>query len=114
MRHSVAWAVAQRRAIVEEGAAVPLAIPAVSLAGQGQPIDVSAPAHDALTIATLFGNGDELPQGGDQEPCEPDAFAAAFVAHAIHAVIPVSASHEWEVMGAGGKADGPAHARNAS
>src|SRR5690606_15919281 len=96
---------AQWRAVVEEGAAIPFAVPAFGLAGCGQSFPMRLPSHGALAIATVLCKWRELLQRRDEKPGQPDTFAAALMPDAVHAIVPVAASHEWEVMRARCEAD---------
>ena len=40
----------------------------------------------------------EVGQDADHKPSEPHAFATAFVADAVHAVVPVAGSHQWQAV----------------
>ena len=59
-------------------------------------------------VAAAVGQRGEVGEDTEEEEAEPDAFAAAFVANAVHAVVPVAAAHEGQAVGAGGEraADG--------
>ena len=77
MRHSSLAARAERRAVVEEGAAIPGAVPAVRLDGRGVGVGLQPELAGDLRVAARVRVLGEGPQGGDQEPRQPDALAAA-------------------------------------
>src|SRR5574341_496718 len=88
----------QRRAIVEVGAAVPLAIPAILL-------DILA--HVSRLPPATFGEGYvTVPVGNLSEPHEdfiqekpqPDTFACAVLPHNVHAVVPVTGADERQAV----------------
>src|SRR5271156_3924924 len=89
---------AQRRAVVEISAAVPLAIPAIVFQSSLEAADVQAPRLSTLALATAIRELCKLPQDGVQEPAEPYAFALAVLSHAVHAVVPVTGAHQRQAV----------------
>src|SRR5437870_1383162 len=85
---------AERRAVVEVGAPVPVAVPGLPLERRLEGGHVPAPGVGALVLAAQLGKASELPEGGVQEPAEPDALAHARLPDAVHAVVPVAGAHE--------------------
>ena len=91
---------AERRAVVEPGAAVPGAVPGaqfdvvaqiggLALAACGE-IDIVAQARQLL----------ELRQDRIEEEAEPHAFALAACADQVHSVVPVACSHQRQTVDA--------------
>src|SRR5277367_3821051 len=62
---------AQRRAIVEISAAVPLAVPAIAFQSSLEAADVQAPRLSTLALAAAIRELGELPEDSVQEPAEP-------------------------------------------
>jgi hypothetical protein len=88
----------ERRAVVEIGAAIPLAIPCILL-------DVGGDA--ARLFAALGGKGGVMPQLGHfgkalqhfaQEEGQPHALALAMLAHLVHAVVPVAGTDQRQAV----------------
>ena len=105
---------AERRAVVEEGAPEPGAVPA----GAVQRSDASR-ARAACQrcarapVAARLGERREALDHAAQEPGEPDRFAAAFVADAVHAVVPVAGAHQRQAVRADRAGCGRSCARSA-
>ena len=95
---------AERRAVVEEGAPVPLAVPARGLQRVAPAARGLLPARGALVLAALLGDRREAPDEIAQEPGEPHRFAAALVADAVHAVVPVAGAHQRQAVRADAEA----------
>ena len=66
---------------------------------QGRP--ARPPGSGALVIAARQSHGFEGLKRREQEPAEPNAFAAALLADAVHAVIPVAGSDQGQTVRAG-------------
>ena len=62
---------------------------------------MSGPGLDARFVAALARKGQEILHRLQQEPAQPNAFAAPFLADAIHAVVPVAAQDQGETVRAG-------------
>ena len=95
---------AERRAVVEEGAPVPLAVPAGALERATPAARGVAPGRGARDVAAALGQRREAFDDVDQEPGEPDRFAPAFVADPVHAVVPVARAHQRQAVRADGQA----------
>ena len=91
---------AERCAVVEEGAPVPVAVPAVFLERGAQALHVRSPAIGMHRVGTRLGDRDEGGERAIQEPAEPDALALALLADAVEAVVPVPGADQWETVGA--------------
>ena len=112
---------AQRRAVVEVGAAIPVTIPGL-LEHRGHALALTAPAGGALGVAARLHDPGEVTQDLREEPSQPHALAAALMPNAVHAVIPVAGADERQSMRADGQAaldgadtvfvEGPALARH--
>ena len=87
----------QRRAVVEIGAAIPVAVPG-QLEHPGEPARLVAIAPGQVVAAAPLAERREVVQHGDQEPAEPHALAAAFVADAVHPVVPVARADERQAV----------------
>ena len=85
---------AKRGAIVEEGSAVPVAVPAVALDRPPERLHVGSPALRARTLTAGLRDRREGGHDGVQEPAQPDALAPALVAHPVHPVVPVARPDE--------------------
>ncbi len=68
---------AQRGAVVEVGAAVPVAVPGVGLDGRAERLGPSPQGGCAFGVAARRGDRGEPAQAGDREPGQPDALALA-------------------------------------
>ena len=104
---------AERSPVVEEGAAIPVAVPAVAFERRLQGVRVLAPGEARAGLSALLGDAGELEEVGVEEPAEPDALALAARADAVHAVVPVSRAHERQSMAADREARDRAPARSA-
>src|SRR4029079_18101516 len=95
---------AERRAVVEEGAPVPVAVPAGGLQRVAPAALGVVPPRGALVLPAL--RGDRRVAGDDvaQEPGQPDRLAAPLLADAVHAVVPVAAAHQWQAVRADAQA----------
>ena len=91
---------AQGAAIVEERARVPFAIPGVGLDARAQSAGFGQAGFGVGGVAAVPGQPGEGAQHVMQEEGEPDAFALAFAADAVHAVVPVAAFHQGQPAGA--------------
>ncbi|MNX99501.1 hypothetical protein D3C86_1319530 [compost metagenome] len=81
----------ERRAVIEITAPVIAAIPTRCFQRVAQPFPMRCPFADAVGIATLLRNRDEIAQRPGKEPAEPDAGALAADTDAVHAIVPVAA-----------------------
>ena len=95
---------AERRAVVEIGAAIPVAVPAVALQRLLQRRRVRRQSRARARVAALLGERREARQRGMQEPAEPDAFALAAFADPVHAVVPVAGAHQRQAVAPSGEA----------
>ena len=94
----VAGGRAERRAVVEIAPAVPFAVPGLALHGDLQCVGVHRPFFRARRLVARQRQRRERRQRRIQEPSEPDAFALALFADAVHAVVPVARPDEWKPM----------------
>ena len=85
---------AERFAVVEVGAAIPLAVPGMQLDVFLQLAGVAEAAIGKGQVAARAGQPGKLRQHVVEEERQPDAFAAPRVPHAVHAVVPVAAPHQ--------------------
>ena len=100
---------AQRRAVVEERAAIPVAVPAVPLQRRGGgPSCGCASARRAASLAARVGDRGERGQDRVQEPAQPDALAATLVADPVHPVVPVARPDQRQAV----RADAPGWRRS--
>ena len=83
----------ERRPVVEIRAAVPVAVPG-ELEHAGEPPRLVPIARRQIAAFAPLAERRELVQHDDEEPAEPHAFAAAAVADAVHAVVPVAGADE--------------------
>src|SRR5262249_19959759 len=93
----------ERRAVVEVGAPVPVAVPG-ALEGGLERAHVMPPRLTTLRLAAQIREARELPERGVQEPAEPDGLAASRGADPVHAVVPVARPDERETVLADGEA----------
>ena len=97
--HSTPRGRAQRRAVVEIGAAVPLAVPARwprrTRRACRAPRCRSARTRRRGAACASF---DELAQHLAEEERHPDALALAVLADQVHAVVPVAAAHQRQAV----------------
>ena len=89
---------AQGRAVVEEPAAIPLAIPAMRFQRVAQLAGVAEPPRGEREFAARLRQRSKGIERGVQEPAQPHALAAAMFAHAIHAVVPVARADERQAV----------------
>src|SRR5208283_4597874 len=89
---------AKRFAIVEVGAAVPLAIPGVLLDVLLQLPGLGEAAFGKSGIAVGAGQLSKLGEHVVKKKSQPDTFTASLVSHPIHAVIPVTATHQRQTV----------------
>ena len=83
----------QRRAVVEVRAAIPVAVPR-QLEHAGEPPRLVAVLARQIGAAAALADRREVVQHGHEEPAEPHALAAALVADAVHAVVPVAGADQ--------------------
>src|SRR5437762_744221 len=57
-----------------------------------------APFGRVLRSPMPLGQRGETVQCREQKPAEPDAFATATFAYAIHTVVPIASAHKWQAM----------------
>src|SRR6185312_5214348 len=81
---------AERRAVVEVRAAVPLAVPAVLVDARAQRARLGRAALRESRVAAVARDRRETLEHVMAEEGEPDAFALAFRAHLVYAVVPVA------------------------
>ena len=91
---------AERGAIIEEGPAVPVAVPAVALERPPERLQVGPPARRPGQLAAGLRDRCERGQDGMQEPAQPHALAPALIAHPVHAVVPVARPDQRQPVGA--------------
>ena len=84
----------QRSPIIEVGAAIPAAIPALLLEVLAQVRRLSFAAFDERQVTSPAGHLGELRQHVIEEKAQPDAFALALDPHPIHAVVPVAGANQ--------------------
>ena len=91
MRHSILLGRAERRAVIEVTAPIPVAVPSVPLERfRKRRRMTSARSQRARSSRRISANGANAWQRRVEEPSEPDALALACLADAIHAVVPVA------------------------
>src|SRR5262249_6376457 len=81
---------AERRPIVEVRTAIPVAVPGLSLERVLENADVPPPPFGTRPLTARVGQLRPFPEHGVEKPAQPDAFALALVADAIHPIVPVS------------------------
>ena len=84
----------QRRAVVEPGTAVPIAIPGLALQCGLQRVGMRTPCRRAGGVAARIGQRRECAQRCVQQPAEPDALALPQLADPVHAVVPITCAHQ--------------------
>ena len=95
---------AERGAVVEVGAPVPLAVPAVQLEVARERGALLIAARGEQRIAAPARKLAELGEHRAEEESEPHALAAAPDAHQVHAVVPVARPHERQAVRADAQA----------
>ena len=85
---------AERRAVVEPGAPIPVAIPGLALERGLQRAGVRSPRCGAGRVAARVGERREGAERRVKQPAEPDALALAKFADAVHAVVPVAGADQ--------------------
>src|SRR5204863_2588628 len=93
---------AERGAVVEVGAAVPVAIPRL-LEHRRHSLALSGPTDCARRVPARSHQRGEIVKDLRQEPAEPDALAAALVSDTVHAVVPVPGADQGKAMRADGE-----------
>ncbi len=91
---------AERRTVVEIGAAVPGAVPTVVGERTAQRRHVSTPAFGEIASSARLGERCERLERRMEEPAEPHALAASAGTDEVHAVVPVARAHERQAMDA--------------
>src|SRR5208282_1356385 len=81
---------AERRAVIEVPAPIPVAVPSVALERFRECRLVSPPRRSARILAANIRQRRKRHQRRVEEPSEPDALAFASLADAVHAVVPVA------------------------
>jgi hypothetical protein len=87
---------AERRAVVEEGPAVPVAIPTIGLERLPERRHLDSPPLRIRALGAGLGPGREGGKDGVQEPTQPDALASTLATDPVHAVVPVAATDQRE------------------
>src|SRR5664280_1386444 len=88
----------ERRSIVKIAAAIPAAIPTVSLKGLAQRRRVLPPGCGAIVLTALLGERNEISNGGVKKPTQPYAFALAAGADPVHSVVPVASTDQRQTV----------------
>src|SRR5580692_7388467 len=86
----------ERFAVVEISAAIPLAIPGVLL---DVLLQLSRLRVTMIRKGDIFARARQSRELGEhivKKEGQPNAFAASLVSDAIHAVIPIATTHQWE------------------
>jgi hypothetical protein len=98
---------AERSAVVEVGAPIPVAVPR-HLEVARQPLALRSPATRVVEIAAQASDRGEFREDPREEPAQPHALSAAKMTDAVHAVVPVSGADQRQpVRSAGdGSVDG--------
>ena len=87
----------ERRAVVEESAQIPFAVPAGSFHRFRHGSGAFPPGRGDCRLPLLHHVRKGL-QHRAQEPAKPDAFAATLDAHAVHAVVPIAVAEQGQLM----------------
>ena len=93
---------AERRAVVEVGAPVPVSVPRLLEHGL-EPLAFAPPAVGSGGVAARGHDRAEIAQNLRHEPAEPHALAAAAVPDTVHAVVPVAGADQRQAVGAPGE-----------
>src|SRR6185436_14293815 len=93
---------AERRAVVEVGPAIPVAVPRL-FERDRQPVQLAAEPRRPRRVSLALGQHRELPEDLGEEPPQPHALATALVADAVHAVVPVADSDQRQTVRSGGE-----------
>src|SRR5436190_6608644 len=88
----------ERRSVVIVASPVPVAVPRLLLERCSQRCRVGQPPCRALILLTCSCQRRESHECCLQEPSEPDAFAPAPLAHAVHAVVPVAGADQRQTV----------------
>ena len=89
---------AERRAVVEICAAIPLTVPTVLLDVQSQPGRLVLAKFGEWYVAVHARDIGESHEHFIKEESQPDAFAFTVLTHEVHTVIPVTGAHEWKAV----------------
>ena len=86
----------QRGAVVEIGAAIPVAVPRLRFQGGLERGRMLPPRGGTRLLAATLGHRREVAERRMEKPPEPDAFPAPLPADPVHAVVPVARAHQRE------------------
>ena len=89
---------AKRFSVIEVRAAIPLAVPGLLLDVLLQLLGLGEATLGKGSVVASARQFCKLGQHVVQEESQPNAFAATLVAHQIHPVVPVAATHERQAM----------------
>ena len=87
-----------RRAVVEPGAPVPVAVPRFTFQGDVERRHMPAPTGGPGPLPPAVGEVRKSAQGRVQQPPQPDTLAAPAFADAVHTVVPIAAAHQWQAV----------------
>src|SRR5262249_3962829 len=91
---------AEGGAVVEVGAAIPVAVPGVGLDGLTELLRARVTQIRPSAIRTGLRQWLERAEAGDVEPPDPDALPLPPGANEVHAVVPIARAHERQPVGA--------------
>ena len=91
---------AERSAVVEPAAPIPVAVPSLAFEGGRQRPHVLPPVRRPRRIAARIGDACEGVERGVQQPAKPDTLAATAFADAVHAIVPIAAADQRQAMAA--------------
>src|SRR3972149_4095014 len=80
----------ERCAVVEIGAAIPVAVPRLRFQGNPERGRMLSPCDGTRLVATVLGHGREFAERRMEKPSEPDAFPAPLPADPVHPATPVA------------------------
>src|SRR4029079_1728638 len=91
---------AKRRTVIEPAPQIPISVPRLTRERLCESGGLCSPSVGAVCFVARIGERSEGCERCMQEPTEPNTLALPAFANAIHAVIPVAGTNQWQAMDA--------------
>src|SRR6516162_1406740 len=89
---------AKWRSIVEIGSPVPVTVPSFAFERCFQRTHVQPPRFCTLALPARIRDLGKLPKNRMQEPAKPHTFAFSVLTNAVHAIVPIAGTHQWQAV----------------
>src|SRR5258705_4128439 len=89
---------AKRSTVIKISAAIPVTVPTFFCQRLFQLLEMLAIAIAAWRFVPLIAQGRKRLKRGVEKPADPNALALAQFSHAVHAIVPVAAAHQWQAV----------------